>query len=171
MTVDGIHSWYHETKAGEFGQDSEYYSHKFGKAGVMYELGISLSQPQLIWMSGPFKAGKGDKGVFQSALRDKLRAGGKKCIADGAYFSKEDEDVVCTQNPHDVRFVKKFKTRALMRHEKFNGLLKFFRCLDGRFRHSMKKYGVMFEATCVICQYQMEHGNPLYDVRTPTMTS
>jgi hypothetical protein len=176
-TVDGVHSWYHETKKGEFSQDSEYYSHKFGRAGVMYELGISLSEPRLIWMNGVYKAGWGDKNVFQKgdkniykmSLRDKLRAAGKKCIADSAYFSKEDEDTVSGQNPHDHKVVKKFKRRALMRHEAFNGMIKCFRCLDGRFRHTMERYAVMFESVCVICQYQMEHGSPLFDVLVPSM--
>lgn len=172
LTVDGIHSWYHETKKGEFSQDSEYYSHKYGKAGVGYELGIALSEPRLIWMHGPFKAGFGDRKTFQInnvGLRAKLRSLGKKCIADSAYYSKENRDVVSALNPHDYKVVKKFKTRALQRHEKFNGMLKVFGCLDGRFRHTLPKYKIMFEACAVICQYKMENGQALYDILVERM--
>ena len=36
--------------------------------------------------------------------------------------------------------------------------------LDGRFRHSIKRFEDCFEAVCVICQYQIENGYDLYDI-------
>jgi hypothetical protein len=58
---------------------------------------------------------------------------------------------------------------ALKRHETFNGLTKFFDCLSGRFRHSVDRFKNCFEAVCVICQYQVELGNPLYDILIPDL--
>jgi hypothetical protein len=45
--------------------DSYYFSHKYGKAGVNYELGILLTKTRLVWMNGPFKAGTNDMAVFK----------------------------------------------------------------------------------------------------------
>ena len=39
---------------------------KFNKAGVNYELGISISESRLVWMNGPFKAGTNDAMVFNT---------------------------------------------------------------------------------------------------------
>ena len=60
--------------------------------------------------------------------------------------------------------MKKFKSGALLRHETFNGMTKRFKCLDGRFRHSPDRFAACFESVCVICQCQMENGQPLFDV-------
>ena len=51
-----------------------------------------------------------------------------------------------------------------MRHESFNGMIKQFDCLVGRFRHPMGRYATCFEAVCVLCQYKMEMGSPLFDI-------
>ena len=48
MTVDGTHFWIQEPTHPIWSMDSAYFSHKFGKAGVNYELGISIATQQLI---------------------------------------------------------------------------------------------------------------------------
>ena len=69
-----------------------------------------------------------------------------------------------TFNAFDHPAVKEFKSRAQMRHEQFNGMLKEFSTLVDAFRHEQEKFKVCFEAAAVICQYRMEHGEPLYDI-------
>jgi len=164
ITVDGTHCWISEPGHPEWSQDSSYYSHKYGKAGVDYELGIALSLNQLVWLNGPFPAGQSDLCVFkkQGGLGELLKRLEKRGIADGGY--QGHPKVLSTPNKHDSKEVKKFKSRALKRHESFNGLTKNFDCLSGRFRHSVSRFGTCFEAVCVICQYQIEHDTPLYDV-------
>jgi hypothetical protein len=60
--------------------------------------------------------------------------------------------------------VKNFKSRALLRHETFNGYMKKFDALSGRFRHSVERFENCFEAVCVVCQYQIEIESPLFDI-------
>jgi hypothetical protein len=163
LTVDGTHCWIQEPQHPDWSQDREYYSHKYGKSGVNYELALSLTESRLIWMNGPFKAGINDLGVFiEKGLKAKLTATGKKGIGDGGYNGHIDQ--ISTPNSHDSDAVKMFKGRALKRQEKFNGFTKNFDCLSGRFRHSVARFKNCFEAICVISQYQMEHGNRLYDI-------
>ena len=57
LTVDGVHCWVEEPQHPEWSQDRRYYSHKFGHAGLMYELGVYLVTSRLLWMRGPFAAG------------------------------------------------------------------------------------------------------------------
>ena len=95
-------------------------------------------------------------------MRDKLAAIKKKGAGDKAYNGSPNECV--TFNAHDHLVVKAFKSRIQMRHEQFNGMLKEYSSLDDRFRHGMEQFKVCFEAACVICQYRMEDGEPLFDL-------
>jgi hypothetical protein len=114
-------------------------------------------------MNWPFKAGKNDITIFMNeGLEQQLRATGKKAIGDGGY--KGHTEVISTPNRHNSEQVKKFKSRALKRQEKCNGMTKNFDCLSGWFRHSADRFANCFEAVCVICQYQIENNRPLYDV-------
>jgi len=163
MTVDGTHCWISEPGHPLFSQDSEYYSHKYNKAGINYELGIALATGKLIWMNGPFKAGRNDKSVFVGeGLKQRLLTLSKKAIGDGGYVGHYD--AISTPNAHDSYGVKRFKSRALKRQEDFNGMTKTFKILRERFRHCVGRFPVAFEAVCVICQYKIESDEPLYDV-------
>lgn len=162
-SVDGVHSCMTEPQHPIWSQDPKWYSHKYNKAGAGYELGISISTNRLVWMNGPFRAGLNDVTIFtKKGLKAKLQACGKKAIGDGGYSGHTQQ--MSTPNSHDSKQVFKFKSRALKRHEKFNGMLKTFDCLSGRFRHGVDRFKNCFEAVCVIAQYQMENNRPLYDV-------
>ena len=163
VTVDGTHCWIEEPTHPDWSQDRKYYSHKYNKAGVNYELGIAIASNRLVWMNGPFRAGMSDSKIFKKkGLRDTLNAIGKKAIGDRGYNGYPKE--CSTYNAHDCRAVRKFKSRALKRHENFNGMTKRFGCLSGRFRHGVDQFATCFEAICVLCQYQIEDDMPLYDV-------
>ncbi|KAG7365523.1 DDE superfamily endonuclease [Nitzschia inconspicua] len=164
ITVDGVHCWIQETHQ-EFSKDTSYFSHKYNHAGLCYELGISIGSNRLVWMNGPFPAGKSDLKIFkEDGLKAMLIAKKKMCIADGGYAGSDHIHHCSTPNIHDSRPVRRFKARALKRHEKFNGLIKNFHSVDCRFRHSIGKFKSVFEAICVICQYQIETDKPLYHV-------
>jgi hypothetical protein len=113
-------------------------------------------------MNGPFLAGDHDITVFRNnGLNDKIPAG-KKVIGDNGY--RGEHATISTHDAHDEAELRKFKSRARSRHESFNARLKAFRCLDVRLRHGIEKHRIAFQAVCVICQYQLENGSPLFDV-------
>ena len=97
----------------------------------------------------------------EKGLNDKIPAG-KRIIGDNGY--RGEDGIISTPNAHDPADVRKFKSRARARHESFNGRLKKFRCLDVPFHHGVEKHRIVFEAVCVICQYHLENGSPLFDV-------
>jgi hypothetical protein len=128
MTVDGTHVWMYEPGHPEFSQDSEYSSHKFNKAGINYELGIAIASGKLIWMKGPYKAGKNDLQIFTGAgLKARLLQLKKKAIGDGGYSGHQE--AISSPNTHDSCQVKLFKSRALKRREGSNGMTKSFQIL------------------------------------------
>ena len=163
MSVDGVHFWIEEPQHPTWSQDRECHSHKCNKAGLCYELGVSLSESRLVWMNGKFRAGLSGNSIFQNkGLKLKLESTRKRAIGDGNYTG--NPHVVSTPNKHDSAGVKLFKLRALKRHEKFNGMIKCFDCLIGRFRHSADRLEQCVEAVCIICQCKLEMGNPLDDI-------
>ena len=75
-----------------YSQDSSYFSHKFNKDGINYELGIAIASGKLILLNGPFKDGRKHMNVFmEEGLEQRLLSLGKKAIGDGIYQGHEDE--------------------------------------------------------------------------------
>lgn len=165
MSVDGIHFAINEPKHPEFSQDKKYFSHKKQRAGYAYELGICLFSSNLIWMSGPHKAGQNDKTIFAKpgGLKEALAEHGIMAIGDKFYNGHPNE--MSCYNAYDSDEVKLFKRRALLRQESFNSLLKQYAILEGRFRHAgREKFEIAFEAIAVICQYRIERECPLWEI-------
>ena len=123
ISVDGTHFWIEEPQHPMWSQDSTFYSHKYNKAGLNYELGICLWNNQLVWMNGPYKAGTNDVKIFKrDGIRALLKRLKKKAIGDGGYCGHPK--YMSTPISHDSRGVKIFKSCALKRHETFNGMIK-----------------------------------------------
>ena len=163
LSVDGIHCWINEPSHPEWSQDPAYYSHKYNKAGLDYELGISLVDNRLLWMVGPFPAGTNGITVFrEKGLLEELKKRKQSAIGDKGYNGEPEH--CSTFNAHDNAGVRLFKSRALKRHENFNNLLKQNKILDSRFRHSFSRFRDAFEACCVLAQYRIQGEIPLYDI-------
>ena len=167
LSLDCIDCPIEEIQGQEVSQDSELFSFKFHGAGLRYEFGIDLFRSNLIWINGCFLPGKyPDNKIFTDfGLKEKLESIGKKALADRIYNGYPQ--VCSTFNAVDRPVVSKFKARAQMRHEQFNGMVKEFKCMSEKFRHKPDKpakHQMCMEAVCVICQYRMELGEPLFDI-------
>jgi hypothetical protein len=162
ITVDGVHCHINEPTHPVLKQDPVFYSHKSNRAGLNYELGMSVYDNKLVWMNGPFPAGRHDINIFRTeGLKDKIPAG-KLVIGDNGYHG--EPNIISTPNSHDPPEVRQLKSRALSRHETFNGRIKNFACVRERFRHRKEYHKIVFEAVCVICQYQIEHEGSIFSV-------
>ena len=101
ISVDGVHCRIWEPR----GQPSTgWYSKKFNKAGLAYEIGIAIHHNQVCWVRGPFPAGQCDWKIFKErGLMDKIPEG-KLAIGDNGY--KYDPKKVATRNQFDTKCVK-----------------------------------------------------------------
>jgi hypothetical protein len=52
----------------------------------------------------------------------------------------------------------------MKRHEHFNGMIKRFAPMNERLRHGPYQFKCHFNSICVICQYQLDSGMPLYKI-------
>lgn len=157
-SVDTVHFEINEPR---FDPSTKWYSHKSNGPGLSYEIALMVYKQQVVHRKGPEPAATSDVAIFTApgGLKEKIPEG-KKAIGDRLY-----KDEKCSiRNDRDPKEVKIFKRRVRARHENFNGRLKNFKILSTKFRHDIKKHQVVFDAVCVICQYDMENGNPLFDV-------
>jgi hypothetical protein len=173
LTVDGTHLLTLEPGDSDVPKDPSYFSFKHHAAGFNYEVGVCLFESRCIWLSGPHRAGThNDAKMFtDGGLKDKLELAGKKAIGDDGHRGFPNQ--MSTANSLDSDAVRDFKVRARQRHEGFNGKIKQFAVLGEQFRCKNnpndkltveEKLQVCFEAVCVLVQYKMEMGDPLYDI-------
>jgi DDE superfamily endonuclease len=121
-----------------------------------------LYDNKIVWVNGPFEAGIPDINIFRNGGLKEMIPAGKRIVADNGYLG--ERAIISTPNSHDAPELRKFKRRARSRHETINARFKNFRILDSRFCHDRHKHSIALEAVCVICQYQLEFGSPLFDV-------
>ena len=142
--------------------DKNWYSHKYHRPCVAYEIGMHLFENKIVWISGPHQAGETDLVIFrkENGLKDNI-PDGCNVIGDKGYSGDEK---VSINNRQDSDAVCKFKKTARAPHEALNGRLKEFVILSGRFRHKIEKHKIAFEAVCVVVQYSMENGRPLFPI-------
>jgi hypothetical protein len=167
ISVDGVHCRINEPKHPTLSKNPGWYSHKFHSAAVDYEIAISIFTQQVVWISGPHRAAKHDITIFRNAneeeggLKGRIPPG-KLVIGDNGY--QGEPGIISTPSSHDTPEVRKFKGRARARQETFNARIKTFACLEKRYRHGLEKQKITFEAVCIIIQYQMENGSPLFQI-------
>lgn len=154
-------------------------NHKTDSPGLGYELAVLIHSSQIAWTNGPFMASSHDGSIClgrakklgadgklsdekYECLFDKI-PDGKRGIADQLYKGDVREKI-SVRNELDLQQARRFKKRVRARHENVNARLKAFKILSDRFRHSIKKHQMVFEAVCVIVQYDMDNGHPLMDV-------
>jgi len=118
ITVDGTNSKLWEKKHPTLPIDPSFFSEKHNHAGLKYEIGVSVHEPKIVWMSGPHKCSKHDMTVFREGLKGQMPPG-KKAIADGGYQTSEPDEVPMMSFPNSLDHpdLKKFKSRARCRHE------------------------------------------------------
>jgi len=159
VSDDGVHCRIGEPRKQP---STKWSSQKYGKkAALTYEIGIAIRHNQVVLINGPYPAAMNDMAMFNSAngVGPRLLPG-QQAVADRAYSGPQ----VIIRNEHDLPAVKAFKKRVRARHETFNGRIKNFNILEARFRNEVGKHKAVFEACCVIVQYDMETGRPLFRV-------
>lgn len=168
ITVDGVHCPILEPTLRNFEENKPFFSHKFHRAALDYELGISIFTQQCVWVSGPYPAGTNDITVFRASLKGRMQEARDRndvdyrALGDRGY--RGERNYISIPSSHDEEEVRDFKGRALSRHETFNGRLKNFDALQQLFRHSIAKHNQCFRAGVVIVQTSLENGSPLFEV-------
>lgn len=138
-----------------------WFSFKFKKAGLRYEVAISIQSGEIVWIYGPFPAGRfHDITIFRRALKQMLLAAGERAEADDGYRGEP----LCIDLPQEGCFRRgraqqKLKQRVRSRHETVNARFKNFGCLEQRFRHNIRQHKDCFQAIAVATQLTIRYGD------------
>ena len=138
-----------------------FFSHKIRAAAYRYEVGISIKQGDIVWVSGPWPAGIPDETIFKSRI-SKLMGENELAECDSGYRGLEK---ATTPRVASFSADRKQKSQVRGRHENFNGKFKNFQCLYGKYRnHGPTIHCKLFTCITILTQIGQEHGEKLYDV-------
>jgi len=77
------------------GYSKPFYSHKFKKSGVRYEVGLCIKTGDICWWNGPYEPGIwNNEMIFKDALLSMLEYG-ERCETDGGYRGSAPDFVKC----------------------------------------------------------------------------
>ena len=156
MTVDGMD--FRIPQQGDAIEGNPFGSHKYaGKSALRYELGVSIIGGDLVWIQGPYPAGKyTDISIFNKVIAHFLEPD-ERVVADEGYAGHADK-IVCPTNAGNPPELQKMQGRARARHETLNGRLKNWGILSQKFRHRINLHGTVFRACAVILQVGITNG-------------
>jgi DDE superfamily endonuclease len=157
-TIDGTHCRIFEPQKDP---GPKWFSYKFHGPALGYEIVIDVWSQRVVHIHGPYHARDNDIKNFRKpeGIMDQIPPG-RKLIGDTGYQGEPDK--ITTPNPHDSLIVKQFKNRARARHETFNKRIKDYQILRQEFRSDTSYHQIVFESICILCQYDIENGHPLF---------
>lgn len=171
-SIDCVDCMYKEPQHPLYNIDKKYYSQKFNHAGLKYEIVLSINEEKCMSIRGPFKCGMPDMDVFRTETKKVLQSirrasqKNKMIVGDSKYRQgrkqPNEEGLFPPPSITDSEVLKKFKSRVRCRHETFNGRIKNFAFLANRTKVSEENHKAAMEAICVIIQYQMDNGSPIF---------
>ncbi len=161
MTVDGTDS--RVPQKGVATKGNAFASHKYaGKSALRYELGIDILAGNLVWIQGPYPAGKyTDIKFFNKVLRNFLEPG-ERVEANEGYRSHPDK-IKCPGNDANPADNRAMQGRVGACHETLNGRLKNWGILSQVFCHHITMHGDVFRACAVVTQLTVENGELLFE--------
>ena len=130
-------------------------------------IALKLQESNYVFIAGPFIGGVLDAQMMVDSGLQKLLVEKKKVVmVDQGFYSDNAAHRETHAYPDEIDEpqLHKFKSRERLRHETFNGRLKYFAIMEQTFKHGFKKHKIAFEAVVVIVQYQMENGYPLFSI-------
>jgi len=166
LSVDTTDCRIQEPHPFEKGYSERWSSHKFGKkAGLRYELALSIASGHICWSNGPYPCGTyNDWKIFnECGLRSRLDEN-ERVEADKGYRFGDPEFCKTPAGVFHDEKKKEIRNRVMARQEALNARLKNFAILKKPFRNDIEDHGEVFRAILVIVQISIEFGgDKLFD--------
>ena len=139
-SVDGVDCLY-KTKRGYDGKpDKRFYSYKYKKSGLRYEVCVAIRSNNIVWINGPFLPGEyNDLQIFRMGLKQHLQEG-ERVEADDIYESEAPHKCYTPRHCLVRQDQKLMRNRIKKRHETINRRLKVFKSLNVVFTHSVERH-------------------------------
>ncbi len=156
MTVDGTD--FRIPPKGIVEKGNAFASHKYaGKSALRYELGVDILTGNLVWIQGPYPAGKYTNIRFFNKVLHHFLEPGKQVEANEGYCSHPDK-IKCPRNDPNPAENRAMQGRVSVHHETLNGRLKTWGILSQVFHHRITMHGNVFRACAVVTQLTLKNG-------------
>jgi hypothetical protein len=144
---------------------NQFSSHKNkDKCGLRYKIGVDILAGNIVWVNGPFAAGKyTDIKFFCLGLAHWLEEF-ERVEADDGYIGEAPQKVKCpgcVSNPDENQ---EMQNSVRARNESLNVRLKNWAILSTMYRHDLMEHGNVFRAIAVITQIVINAGEELFEV-------
>ncbi len=145
------------------GYSKPFWSYKFKKSGVRYEVGLCILTRDICWWNGPYKPGIWNDGmVFEDALMLNLEFG-EQCETDAGYCGSVPEFVKCPGGDWGESAKREMQQKVRSRQETVNERLKNWGILTMLYCHDLCKHQTVFATVIMLLQLSLKH-NPLFSV-------
>ena len=142
----------------------DWFSYKFRRSGLRYEVALSILGGDICWISGPWKPGThNDLDIFREALVTWLDPY-ERVEADDGYSAEAPLRVKCQESIAEEVERQAMAQRVRARQETVNKRFKQWGILNQVFRHDLIHHRDVFAAICVITQLAIENGEALFEV-------
>ena len=134
--------------------DPGWYSHKFKGPGVRYEVGVCIATGWIVWLNGPYMAGRWPDIKIANDLLHIALDHGERYIADKGYMSPLALAPRVAITNEEERYMSICRTR----HETVNSRFKIFAIIGNTFVRDVTKHGMYTHAIANIVQVGIMHG-------------
>lgn len=140
-----------------------WYSFKFKKSGLRYEVGLCILTGEIVWICGPYECGKwNDISIFRNALMTELGPN-ERVEADDGYIGEHPRHIKCPKGFANQEQTLFMQQRVRNRQETVNKRFKNWGILKQVYRHAIPKHGDVFRAIVVITQLSITNGEQLFE--------
>ena len=143
---------------------SRFWSHKFKKSGLRYEVGICILTGDIVWINGPYPAGSyPDISIFRDGIMHHLDPF-ERVEADDGYIGEAPRHVKCPMSFTHNKNNEAMQSRVRRRQETVNKRFKDWGILRQIYRHHPTNHGDVFRAIAILTQMAINRGEPLFQV-------
>jgi hypothetical protein len=145
------------------GYSKPFWSYKFKKSGLRYEVGLCILTGDICWWSGPYAPGTwNDLTIFRDSLVSMLEPG-ERCETDRGYQGSAPTYVKCPGVLEADPNTAEIQQRVRSRQETVNERFKNWAILSTPYRHDLLEHQTVFGAIVVLTQLTFA-ANPLFPV-------
>jgi hypothetical protein len=142
-----------------------FYSHKFKKSGLRYEVGLCILTGDCVWVNGPYECGMwNDVMIFRNSIKSNLGEN-ERVEADDGYLGEAPHFVKCPKSIGNDIDCERMQQYVRNRQETINKRFKNWFILKDVFRHELSSHGDVFRCIAIITQLQINGGEKLFDVQ------
>ncbi len=135
-----------------------------GKCGLRYKIGVGILAGNIMWVNGPYAAGKyTDINFFCHGLAHRLDEH-KRVEVDNGCIGEAPQKVKCPGCVSNLTKNQAMQNRVRSRHKSLNRRLKNWEILTLLYRHDLMEHGNVFWAIAVITQISINVGEKLFKV-------